>query len=693
MISKFIYALVIFSSAFLLFQVQPIMGKTILPWFGGSAGVWIVCLVFFQVVLLLGYSYAHLLIRRFQPRTQARIHAGFLFASLLALPIVRSATIRPLSPGYPAFHILWLLTVSVGLPYFLLSATSPLLQAWYVQKVAQAAPYRLYAVSNVGSMLALLSYPFLVEPWVGTSSQGRGWSWAYACLAVVCAFVALNSARGQGVSTERESASVPAPDWRTKSLWISLAACGSALLLTITHHITQNIAAVPLLWIIPLALYLLSFILCFEGRAWYRPDVFLRLLGVALGSMAYAVAPSFAGLPFKVSIPLFCSCLFVCCMFCHGELARLKPDPAHLTSFYLMISLGGALGAVLVALVAPAVFSGDYELRIAIGFCALVALVVQHRDPVSPFYRARWELPWLLVVSLAMAIVVSLVITARDQAKGTRLVVRNFYGVLRIVDETAPNVVVMKGGATSPDAGDYRYEKLMNGTIDHGLQFLSPALRDQPTTYYAPESGIGIALKAAGTATPLNVGVIGLGVGTLAAYGRRGDHYEFYEINPLVVRLAGEQFSFLRDSLARIDIVLGDGRLSLEREPHQGFDVLAVDAFSGDSIPVHLLTLEATELYFRYLKPQGVLAVHVSNRYLNLIPVVATAALKLNKEAVVVENKADKHRGIDASSWVLVGNPEGFLGKQEIEGAGTRILSTPQILWTDDYSSLFKVLM
>ena len=322
-----------------------------------------------------------------------------------------------------------------------------------------------------------------------------------------------------------------------------------------------------------------------------------------------------------------------------------------------------------------------------------MALVVQHRDPVSPFYRARWELPWLLVVSLALAIVVSLVITAREEAKGTRLTVRNFYGVLRIVDETAPNVVVMKGGATSPDAGDYRYEKLMNGTIDHGLQFLSPALRDQPTTYYAPESGIGIALKAAGTATPLNVGVIGLGVGTLAAYGRRGDHYQFYEINPLVVRIASEQFSFLRDSPARIDIVLGDGRLSLEREPHQGFDVLAVDAFSGDSIPVHLLTLEATELYFRYLKPQGVLAVHVSNRYLNLIPVVATAALKLNKEAVVVENKADKHRGIDASSWVLVGNPEGFLGKQEIEGAGTRILSTPQILWTDDYSSLFKVLI
>ncbi len=691
MISKFGYGLVIFSSAFLLFQAEPILGKMILPRFGGSAGVWIVCLLFFQVVLLLGYFYAHLLTQRFRPRAQVRIHAALLFASLLALPILPREARLPAGLD-PAFQILWILGATVGLPYFLLSSTSPLLQAWYAQKDAEAAPYRLYAVSNIGSMLALLSYPVLVEPWVATSRQAVGWSWAYGAVAVLCAAVALASPRKDPVTAPLEEA--PPPDAKTQLLWISLAACGSALLLAITHHISQNVASVPLLWIVPLALYLLTFILCFEGREWYRRGFFLRMLGVVLGSLAYALAPSFSGLPLKVSIPLFCCSLFVCCMFCHGELARLKPHAAHLTRFYLMISLGGAMGAFFVALVAPRVFSGNYELRIALGFCALLALVVLHRDPQSPYYRARWQLPWLLVVALALAIVVSLGVTAREEANGARLRVRNFYGTLRILDQVAANIVMVKGDVSQPLDEDPRFEKLMNGTIDHGLEFLSPARRDQPTTYYGPNSGIGITLRAAEGPTPLKVGVIGLGVGTLAAYGRPGDHYEFYEINPLVVQLAHQEFHFLGDSKATVDIVLGDARLSLERQRPQGFDVLAVDAFSGDSIPVHLLTREAFELYFRHLKPGGVLAVHISNQFLNLVPVVAGAASSLGKEAVRIKNEPDGARGISRATWILVGNPEGFLGKAEIEKAGTVLDSTfPQILWTDDYSSLFKVLM
>jgi hypothetical protein len=566
------------------------------------------------------------------------------------------------------------------------------LQAWYAQKDAEAAPYRLYAVSNVGSMLALVSYPVLVEPWIGTSHQAVGWSWAYGAVAMLCALVALAFPRKDSIGGPLKGD--PPPDGKTRALWISLAACGSALLLAITHHLSQNIASVPLLWVIPLALYLLTFILCFEGRAWYRRDFFLRLLGVALGSLAYALAPAFAGLPIKVSIPLFCCCLFVCCMFCHGELAKLKPHPAHLTSFYLMISLGGAVGALFVAVLAPRLFSGDYELRIVIGCCALLALVVLHRDPSSPFYRARWQLPWLLVVALALAVIVSLGVTAREEAKGARLMVRNFYGVLRIVDQVAPNVVLVRGDASPPPDEDFRFEKLMNGTIDHGLQFLSPARRDLPTTYYGPESGVGITLKAAGGETPLAVGVVGLGVGTLATYAKPGDRYKFYEINPLVVQIAQQEFSFLRDSHAKLEIVLGDGRLSLEQEPPQGFDVLVVDAFSGDSIPVHLLTREAFVLYFRHLQPTGVLAVHISNQYLNLAPVVTAAAMLLGKEAVMVGNKAYSPRGIYRATWVLVGNPQGFLGKPEIEKAGSVLGPTsPHILWTDDYSSVFKVLM
>jgi SAM-dependent methyltransferase len=691
MTSKFSYGLVIFSSAFLLFQVQPLLGKIILPWFGGAAGVWIVCLLFFQVVLLLGYFYAHLLTRNFRARTQIRVHVALLIASFLLLPIVPKESWKPSSPFDPAFHILLVLGVTVGLPYFLLSSTSPLLQAWYAKNDADAAPYRFYAVSNTGSMLALVSYPILIEPWFATSHQAVGWSWAYAAVALFCVVVALASSPQAPLVGQLEI--VPSPPWEVQALWIGLAACGSALLLAFTHHISQNIASVPLLWVIPLALYLLTFILCFEGRAWYRRDFFLRLLGVALGSMAYALAPSFAGLPLSVSIPLYCGCLFVCCMFCHGELARLKPHPSHLTSFYLMCSLGGAIGAFFVALVAPWLFSGDYELRIALGCCALLVLVVNYRDPESPFYRARWQPAWLLMVTLALTIVVSLAVTAREEAKSARVMVRNFYGVLRILDQRAANVVLVRGEAVRPPDEDPRFEKLMNGTIDHGLEFLSPARRDQPTTYYGPASGVGITLRSAEAAAHLKVGVIGLGAGTLAVYGRPGDYYEFYEINPLVVQIANQDFNFLRDSKAKIDIILGDARLSLEHEPAQGFDVLVVDAFSGDSIPVHLLTHEAFELFFRQLQPGGVLAVHISNQYLDLAPVVAGAATWLRKEAVMIKNEPDGARGISRATWILVGNPQRFLGQPEIERAGTVLgAASPQIRWTDDYSSLFKAL-
>jgi hypothetical protein len=692
MIAKLINAFVIFASAFLLFQVQPILGKMILPWFGGAAGVWIVCLLFFQVVLLLGYLYAHLLVRKFRAPLSGRIHAALLVASLAVLPVAPKTAWQPASPLHPALQILGLLAVTVGLPYFLLTSTSPLLQAWYAQRGWGASPYRFYAVSSTGSMLALVSYPLCIEPWLATSRQAVGWSWGYAAVALMCAGVALASPRT--APADGQAAGTPAPPWQMQVLWVSLAACGSALLLAITHHITQNIAAVPLLWIIPLALYLLSFILCFEGREWYRRDLFLRLLGVALGSTAYALSPKFAGLPLVVSIPFYCGCLFIGCMFCHGELARLKPDPQHLTSFYLMSSLGGAVGALFVALLAPRLFSGDYELRIALGFCALLVLVVNYRDPQSPFYRARWQPVWLLMVAVALAIIISLGVTGREESKGARLMVRNFYGVLRIVDEVGPNVVMARGATAQSLVGDLRLEKLMNGTIDHGLQFLAPARRDQPTTYYGPESGVGIALKAAETRAPLHVGVVGLGVGTLAAYGKPGDHFQFYEINPLVVQIAQQDFTFLRDSPAKIEIALGDGRHLLEQEPPQGFDALVVDAFSGDSIPVHLLTREAFELYFRHLKPDGVLAVHISNQYLNLAPVVTGAALGYNKEAVLVENPADSPRGIYRASWILVGEPQGFLGKAEIERAGIRFgVGSPQLVWTDDYSSLLKVLL
>jgi SAM-dependent methyltransferase len=689
--SKLIYGLTIFSSAFLVFQVQPILGKMIMPWFGGAAGVWIVCLMFFQTVLLLGYLYAHLLTRKFRPRTQGRIHAALLAASFLTLPILPKNYWKP-TPGMdPVWHILSLLGVTVGLPYLLLCATSPLLQAWQAQKQADSALYRLYAVSNAGSMLALLSYPIVVEPWVSTSHQGVVWSLAYGAVALLCLLISLTFPKQNAIDAPADSTS--APDWEIKILWMSLAACGSALLLSITNHLSQNVASVPLLWVIPLALYLLTFILCFEGRAWYRRNLFLRLLGLALGAMAYSLGPMFAGLPLTVLIALYCSGLFICCMFCHGELARRKPDPLHLTSFYLMSALGGAMGAVFVAVLAPRIFSGYYELRIALGSCAVLALVVHHRDPQSPFYKARWQPGWLVMVVLALAVIVGLGVTGWEDARSARVRVRNFYGVLRVVDQVEPNVVLLKGDLGEPLDGDARFKKLMNGTIDHGLQFQSPARRNQPTCYYGPDSGAGVVLKSAAPGTPQTVGVIGLGAGTLAAYGRSGDRYRFYEINPLVVRMANEEFSFLRDSPAKIEIARGDARLSLENEQPQGFDVLVVDAFSGDAIPVHLLTREAFELYFRHLKPDGLLAVHISNQYLNLAPVVGGAARRLGKDAVRVKNEPDAPREIYRATWILVGNQQGFLRTPEAVKAGKLLTAEDrQLLWTDDYSSLFKIL-
>lgn len=671
-----LYALTILVSAFLLFQVQPIIAKIILPWFGGSAAVWAVCLLFFQAVLLLGYLYAYLLFRYLKPKTQGLVHTALLAVSLAVLPIIPNAVWKPTGAIDPTFRILGLLAVTVGLPYFLLSTTGPLLQAWYARHYEGALPYRLYALSNAGSMFALLSYPVLFEPVFGTRRQAIGWSAGFAVFAVLCAITALSARRFSGKPAHADPAAEEAPGLKLHLLWVLLPACASALLLAITNHLSQNVAPIPFLWVLPLSLYLLSFILCFEGHGWYRRYPFLQLLAVALGGMAYSLSEDFENAGLKLMIPLFAAGLFICCMVCHGELVRLKPHPRYLTSFYLMISLGGAIGGFFVALAAPHLFNGNYELPVSLIGCGALITFLLYGE------RSKlWKNPaFLISAALTIAMAVYLGQQIRKSAKDVRIMSRNFYGELKVSDSGSPS---------EEDAT----RRLIHGTINHGEQFLAPERRDQPTTYYGPNSGVGLAIRQAQQWGPERVGVIGLGTGTLAAYGRRGDYYRFYEINPLVIQLATTQFTFLKDCQAKVDLAVGDARLSLEREHQQDFDVLAVDAFSGDSIPVHLLTREAFQLYFRHLKRDGVLAVHVSNKYLDLEPVVDRIAASLDKQAGLVDTDDDDENDVFGSTWVLVTSRPGYFDESLIRGGASPLTPKKSLrIWTDDYSNLFQIL-
>src|ERR1039457_5435878 len=677
-----LYALTIVVSAFLLFQVQPVIAKIILPWFGGSAAVWTTCVLFFQMVLLLGYLYSHAVIRYLKPRAQMLLHAGLLVASVVVLPIYPNVSWKPVGSAEPTLQILGLLAVTVGLPYFLLTTTGPLLQAWYARRFQGAMPYRLYALSNAGSMFALLSYPVLFEPAFNTHQQSGMWSWGFGVFVVLCALTAFVSNRGRetaGTAGLPAGGQAEACPTKTYWMWLLLPAVASVLLLAITNHLSQNVAAIPFLWVLPLVIYLLSFILCFEGEGWYRRNPYLQLLAVALGSMVFAV--SVDPVPIKVMIPLFAMGLFTCCMVCHGELARLKPDPKYLTHFYLMMAAGGALGGLLVGLLAPHFLNALYEMPVSLVACAALVSYVLRQDVELKWIR-RW--PGVLVtcvLTLSLAGYVGWQI--KQMVGGSRVLVRNFYGSLKVKD--------------SGDKGSLEETRtLTHGTINHGEEYLNIARRDLPTTYYGPNTGVGIAIREKQKAGAIRIGVIGLGTGTTAAYGRLGDYVRYYEINPLVLELARREFFFLADCKAKLDVAMGDARLTLEQELKDGhpqnFDVLAVDAFSSDSIPVHLLTKEAMDLYFRHLRPDGILAVHISNRYLDLQPVLQGEVHATRKIARVVDTEDDDTQDVFGATWVLITSPAtGFKGETLSNSAPLESKKTVR-LWTDEYSNLFKIL-
>ena len=886
-----IFSLTIFLGALLLFQVELIIGKYILPWFGGTSAVWITCMLFFQVLLLGGYAYGHLLDSRARAAAQTRLHRLLLLLSLLVLagqfilwhsPLILDASWKPRAGGNPLLQILTLLAVSVGLPYLVLASTAPLLQSWSRRLYPQRSPYPLYAVSNFGSFLGLVSYPFLVEPFLTLKTQARLWNWCYAAFAAGCAYCATRAASSGALDARvapELGASAPsaAPAARPSTglviLWLSLAGCASALLLATTNQLCKNVAAVPLLWVLPLAIYLLTFTLCFESdrrysRRWFHPAF---ALGIFLICFVLATG---AGKNLLAQIAIYSFGLFAACMVCHGELARLKPDPRHLTLFYLVVAAGGVLGGLFVGLMAPYLFPGYFEYEISLWLAALLFLVVLVRDRASWLYSTRVKSPLVLLgaaallpESMALAIgstqlagtlpsvvvIVAALFLLQNQNKkkrapkaaasvsaparpalftptldapstvssaaipaslpapspatlaalrgraGNRLLIASCAIVLLVLGATFTTLAKASLGQIASvrdfygaltidrqNPGDPERDAyvMKHGEIVHGFEFRAPGRRLIPTSYFSEDSGLGLllaphlhagALAAAGpaaagappsalhdvsaggaalrdvspstsalrdislstvalrTVSPgsaalrdispgasalrggssstaalnggsgndaaLKIGDVGLGIGTVAAYARPGDSVRFYEINPQVVSLASDPryFQFLHDSAAApVEVVLGDGRLSLERELAAGasedYDVLIVDAFNGDAVPVHLLTIEAFQLYLRRLKPSGVLAVNVTNTFLDLRPVVVAAAERLGLANLWVHCDGDE-RVSYTNDWMLLSRDGQRLDAVAAAARHAASLQAPESrLWTDDYSNLFEAL-
>ena len=695
-----LYGAAIFLGAFLLFAVEPMAAKRLLPALGGSSAVWITCLVFFQTVLLLGYFYAHLLTTSWVPHpfppAPGRkawvhlLHISLLVAAACMLLFIPQPDLSTAS-AHPFTAIFSALGLSIGLPFLLLASTSPLLQVWLASETAGSIPWRLFALSNAGSILALLLYPLLIEPHLSLSAQRTGWIAGFILYAILCSAIALRPISGRAYAgapylqpleiwdtTQPDTEPAPSPTvrstLRTRLLWFLLPAAAAIQLSAVTEHISQNIAAIPLLWIVPLAVYLLTFILAFEIPGLYRRWIIVRLLIVLLAALGWFLTQTGVTLPLLLTIAFFVAEMFFACWFCHAESYALRPaDPAHATLFYLLVAAGGAAGSFFIGIVCPLVFDANYDIALAVLATAAVALLATWSSPQPGGWQSR------LLWSAATAGLFALVIMLHIANGRSLLEERNFYGTLRVTQTNAPIALTVR--------------TLTHGTITHGTQWFAPDFRHTPTTYYAPDSGIGLALDACCDDRPRTIGVVGLGAGTIAAYGRPGDRITFYEINPDVPPIARNLFTYLRDSAAHITIIPGDARLSLTAQSPQHYDVLAIDAFSGDAIPMHLLTTQAMDVYKRQLARGGVLAFHISNQFLNLAPEVAALAHAAGMGARLIGTPPDETRGEFQAIWVLVSANPAFLNDPEIFNAAQPIPPRRGVYaWTDDRSSLLPIL-
>jgi spermidine synthase len=666
--------------AFLVFQVQPVISKCVLPWFGGTPAVWTTCMLFFQLLLFAGYAYAHLLRSWFGPAMQGGIHLVLLSVAALLLPIEPSDAWKPQGNESPTIHLLWMLVAHVGLPYFVLSSTGPLVQAWLSYRDRSQRVYRLYALSNAGSLGALLSYPFLVEPVLSVSNQSVTWSLMFCGFVLLQGVLAISLFRisrdvaPSQPSDDRLASRGRVQSWQRAS-WVALPALASTMLLVVTNHVCQDIAVIPFLWVLPLSLYLLSFVICFDSPQWYRPKAIAAATLVAiLAIQGKHLLPTWLQLLAEASC--YMTMLLGVCLLCHGEVARLKPQSTFLTQYYMLLSAGGAIGGIIVAIVCPSLLSTHLELPMMLALVTALTFMMffacrgwrQTRYDWQSAYRLRFAALILMIAPL-----LTITLAPQDETIASE---RNFFGVLQVLR-------------------DQQGVRLVHGSTIHGMQ-LSGARGHQPTTYYGHQSGVGLTITALQQSRPrLRIGVVGLGCGVLATYGRQADEFEMIEINPAVVEIANTYFSFLSDSPATIRTHLGDGRLVLERMSQKRFDLLVLDAFSSDAIPAHLLTRQAVSLYRRRLGPQGVLAIHVSNNHLDLVPLVHRLSADAGMESRVVRASGDPEAGTQHSTWVLMTatSPSILdhpLLADALPASKSELADAP--LWTDQRHNLVSVL-
>jgi hypothetical protein len=674
----------LFLSAFLFFWIQPLLGRYVLPWFGGVPAVWSACLLFFQALLLAGYAWAHWL-QRFPIRRQVFAHGTLCVVALLSLPIIPSENWKSVTFANPALQIVAMLGITAGLPCLALAGTSTLIQTWFGRCEPDRSPYRLYALSNAASLAALLLAPTLFESWFARQQQATIWGGLFICYTIGICIAGLRTARSGDPARTAEISE--AGDARSPLLlWLLLPFCSSVLLLAFTTQLSQEVSVVPFLWTLPLAIYLLTFILAFDHPRWYPRRLMRRSLPVVLGLiwavMFFSRIPNGPGLMFQ-SIG-YCVALFVCCFFCHAELYRLRPALNGLSRFYLCISVGGALGGVAVSVLAPMIFASYVELGLGLLLCAgLGAAVYLREHPARSSQPATFRMAGYLVGGLPLYFLMWLSFWHSDRLRAVTID-RNFFGVCSV-----------RAKDIGPEQN--RQRVFMHGATIHGVQFTSDTRRREAVAYFGESSGVGRTLLTLHERGSLRIGVVGLGIGTLAAYAREGDYLRCYEVNPLATQMARSEFSYLADSQAKIDVLDGDARLLMEREESQQIDVLILDAFNSGSIPVHLLTREAFEIWMKHLRPNGILVVQATNKFLDLRPVLAEAAARQGMTArFYVERigRADSAAtGRRGSDWcVLAKDGKFFVEPRMIDGHVLKIEAVNFEPWTDEKVSLLPLL-